>query len=83
MALTGMWILSIKFVYSHDVEWILKQKLPLGHYEDWIAWHYEKFGIFSVKSAYRLAYNLQNGTRWKAGNSHNTDNTRNIWNLIW
>jgi hypothetical protein len=51
--------------------------------DDFVAWHYEKSGFFSVKSVYRLAYNLSQGTRWKPGNSHSLDNTRNIWKMFW
>jgi hypothetical protein len=39
--------------------------------------------VFSVKSVYRLAYNLQHGVRWCAGNSENHDNSRNLWKLVW
>ncbi|KAK1645940.1 hypothetical protein QYE76_063745 [Lolium multiflorum] len=53
-----------KVCYSQDVKWILKLKLPITACEDLVAWHYEQSGVFSVKSAYRLAYNLQHGVRW-------------------
>jgi hypothetical protein len=72
-----------KVCYRYDAEWILKQKLPSNPCDDFVAWHYEKSGIFSVKSAYRLAYNLSQGTRWIPGNSHSVDNTRNVWNMFW
>jgi hypothetical protein len=48
-----------------------------------VAWHYDPSGVFSVKSAYRLAYNLKNGIRWRAGNSGEPDNSRKIWKIIW
>jgi hypothetical protein len=48
-----------------------------------VAWHYDPSGSFSVKSAYRLAYNLKNGVRWRAGNSAEPDNSRKIWKIIW
>jgi hypothetical protein len=51
--------------------------------EDVVAWHYEQSGVLFVKSAYRLAYNLQHGVRWFAGNSENHDNNRNLWKLFW
>jgi hypothetical protein len=37
-----------KVCYSHDADWILKLKLPPTPCEDFVAWHYEKSGIFSV-----------------------------------
>jgi hypothetical protein len=72
-----------KIFYMEDAEWILKQKLPRNTCHDFLAWHYEKTGEFSVKSAYRLAYNLQHGVRWKAGSSASKDNSRNVWKPIW
>jgi hypothetical protein len=69
--------------YSHDVDWILKLELPLKPGDDLIASHYEKSRIFTMKSAYRLAYNINQGTRWKARNSQNQDNSRNIWKMFW
>ena len=44
-----------------DVEEILKIK-PYSSFEDIIAWHYERSGIFSVKSAYKLALNMSTVT---------------------
>lgn len=35
----------------HDAEEILKIKVPSSGGNDFIAWHYEKHGVFSVKSA--------------------------------
>jgi hypothetical protein len=72
-----------KVCYSQDADWILKLKLPTNPCEDFIAWHYEQSRVFSVKSAYRLAYNLQHGVRWCAENSENHDNSRNLWKLVW
>jgi hypothetical protein len=71
-----------KVCYSHDADWILKLKLPPTPCEDFVAWHYEKSGVFSVKSAYRLAFNLKKGVRWIPGNSQSVDNSRNIWKLF-
>ena len=44
-----------------DVEEILKIKLYSSS-KDIIAWHYERYGIFSVKSAYKLALNMSTVT---------------------
>lgn len=72
-----------KIFYPEDACLILNVKLPDQPCQDFLAWHYERNGKFSVKSAYKLAYNLNNGVRWQAGSSHATDNSRNIWKLIW
>jgi hypothetical protein len=44
-----------RFFYPWDVDEILKTKLPVNKVPDWVAWYYEKVGIFTVRSAYRLA----------------------------
>jgi hypothetical protein len=42
-------------LYPHDVDEVLKIQ-PMQHgREDFVAWYYERSGIFMVKSAYRLA----------------------------
>jgi hypothetical protein len=41
-------------MHMHDIEEVCKLRLS-STMEDTIAWHYERSGIFSVRSAYRLA----------------------------
>ena len=50
---------------------------------DVLAWHYERNGIFAVKSAYRLAYNLKNGEGSIPKSSAAADGSRKPWKLIW
>jgi hypothetical protein len=69
--------------YPEDAECILNLKLPSQTCEDFHAWHFERNGIFSVKSTYKLAYNLNYGVRWFAGSSNARDNTRSIWKTVW
>jgi hypothetical protein len=45
-----------QFFQPWDVEEILKIKLPTAKQPDSIAWHYEKSGVFSVRSAYHFAF---------------------------
>lgn len=47
-------------LHPHDIEEIKKIRLSDRITEDYIAWHYEKSGIFTVKSAYWLAVQLDN-----------------------
>ena len=51
--------------YPFDAEAICNIKIPRENVEDCLAWNYEKTGMFTVKSAYKLAYSLksQSGTR--------------------
>jgi hypothetical protein len=39
-----------------DADAILKIRIPTIEISDQFAWHFEKSGLFSVKSAYKLAY---------------------------
>jgi hypothetical protein len=68
---------------SYDAEEILRIRLPHSREEDYIAWHFEKSGIFSVRSAYRLAL-LQNSNNFCTGQqSTNPNGDRPIWDVIW
>ena len=69
--------------YSYDAEEILKLRIPTVGEEDFIAWHYEKNGMFSVKSAYRLALNLKNNKSETGSSSDATNGERRLWNIIW
>ena len=49
---------------------------------NFIAWNYEKPGIFTVKSAYRLALDLQDSSHGE-GMSFKHAGERDLWQLIW
>ena len=55
--------------YPHDAEEILKIRIHAYGDGDFIAWHYENNGIFSVKSAYNLALKLKD-SQDKLGQYH-------------
>ena len=48
-----------RFFHHFDVEEILKIRLHTREVEDVIACHYERPGLFTVKSAYRLGVSLK------------------------
>jgi hypothetical protein len=53
---------------------------------DWTAWHYDSKGIFSVKSAYKLAVQIRDNLLQKDASSSNSDNNSNgefKWHKIW
>jgi hypothetical protein len=71
-----------RFFYPWDVVEILKIKLPENKTPDLIAWHYEKTGLFSVRSAHRLA--LTRATDLDAmGSSSDPRGERAIWKKTW
>ena len=81
---TNTWNESLirNIFYPEDVDVILSIKMPAQAQDDFIAWHYDRSGIFSVRSAYRAAYMIKHGTRWLAGCSSRDVDNRTIWNNI-
>jgi hypothetical protein len=69
--------------YDHDVQAILKIQIPQHDQRDRLAWLHEKNGNFSVRSAYRLAYNLKHKNRDIGSSSSKPNGERSIWNTIW
>jgi hypothetical protein len=68
---------------DHDVNTILCIQLPAHSVSDRVAWHYETNGVFSVRSAYKLALQLKHQNRDSDSNSANADGNRPLWNCIW
>ena len=68
--------------YSHDAEEILS--LPIQSVGDsgFVAWHFEKNGLFLVKSAYMLALNLKQNEEDEGQYSGAVLGKRKIWDLI-
>jgi hypothetical protein len=83
--ISGTWNHDLvqKIFYQQDADTILQLNAPERHGTDSVAWQYESNGLFSVKSAYKLAYSLKNNTQSKPGSSATGDNNRTLWNLIW
>jgi hypothetical protein len=42
-------------LYPHDADEVLKIRMTETDNDDFIAWHYEKSEVFSMRSAYRPA----------------------------
>jgi hypothetical protein len=53
----------------HDVQEVRKIHLSDRIMKDTIAWNYERTGIFSVSSAYKLALQIENEEKWNEGSS--------------
>ena len=65
------------------MEEILNLRLPGKDEEDMIAWHYEKTGIFSVRSAYHLGVARKEMEMGQVSSSSNTDGARPAWKKLW
>jgi hypothetical protein len=65
----------------HDAEEVLKIRLPMFDTDDFISWPGESNGIFSVRSAYRLA--LDEKLPINTNSSHSANGDRKLWRTIW
>lgn len=74
------------FFIPMDSDIIFSIPLCTSEQEDFWAWHYEKSGIFSVRSAYRmLVHNREKRTAWldhTAGRSDTKANEKE-WTDLW
>jgi hypothetical protein len=71
-----------RYFFPWDVEDILKIKLPANKRSDWVVWQYEKSGLFSVRSAYRLALERAHNLD-EVGTSALANGERGVWRKIW
>jgi hypothetical protein len=61
------------YLFPHDAKEVLKIRPTSRVEEDFIAWHYEKSGIFTVSSAYKLALQIHQADQRQVGSSMNPD----------
>ena len=74
----------IRHLFSpHDAEKILKLRILNLNEGGFIAWHHEKNGLFSVKSAYRLALNIKDSDMAPGSSSVYVNGERRLSNIIW
>jgi hypothetical protein len=71
-----------RYFYPCDASEIFKIKLLPSSTPDFVAWHYEKNGLFSVRSAYRLAVWNQYGVG-QIGSSSVSEQGRVAWKKVW
>jgi hypothetical protein len=69
--------------YEHDAQAILNINIPQTNQQDRIAWHFEKNGLFTSKSAYMLALNLKHPNNDSQGCNSSLEGEHQIWNCIW
>jgi ribonuclease HI len=71
-----------RFFHPCDVDGILKIKLSVNVCTDWISWNFGKSGLFTVRSAYRLAMRDKYELGF-IGSSAGGLGERSIWKKIW
>jgi hypothetical protein len=70
-------------LYPHDAVEVLKIRLSNRSPEDYVAWHYEMTRIFTVRSAYKLAVQLDQAEKRQTGSSKRPDGSRALCKEIW
>ena len=71
-----------QYFCHEDIGEILKIQTSHGNEEDFIAWHPDKRGLFSVKSAYRLALNMSMQAQDRGAASARPDSAQPSWRVI-
>ena len=51
--------------------------------DDVVAWHWEKLGCFSVRSAYRLGVDVRDLDSNLCSSSNRPDGLRTVWKKLW
>lgn len=66
--------------HMHDAVEILKIKPPAAEMDGFLAWHYEKSSLFTVRSAYKVALQEVATDRQAGACSSSSDGSRQLWN---
>jgi hypothetical protein len=72
-----------QYFMEEEVTEILKIRTSSRGEDDFISWHPEKLGIFTVKLAYRLGLNKQMQQRDRGASSNQPDGRRSVWKKVW
>lgn len=69
--------------WPHDAEYILNIRLPTRPAEDFVAWSYERTGVYSVRSAYRLAKDLKDVQEGGRQSTSRVQSGQPLWTAYW
>jgi hypothetical protein len=70
-------------MYPHDACEVLKIRLSRRDNEGFLAWHYEKSGLFTIRSAYKLVLQEEQSEMRQASSSAQVDGSRSLYNVVW
>jgi hypothetical protein len=65
-----------------DVQRILNIPLSRRGMEDFVSWHFNKNGIFTVKSAYDIEWEHQHGRKIRRSNLFGTSRISPVWKTL-
>jgi hypothetical protein len=68
---------------QENVDEIIKIRPSKRNENDFIAWHPEKQGLFTVRSTYRMALHDSMQRQDRGATSMRSDGARPSWNIIW
>jgi hypothetical protein len=71
------------FFDPEDAAEILRIQTSRRHENDFVAWYPEKRGIFTVSSAYMLAFDMANCDQNWGASSGRPDGVRPQWKIVW
>ena len=82
---TGFWDEELLrgILNPRDVDRILKIPLSENMQDDFVAWHMTKTHTFSVRSAYYVEWNHQNGHRLSRPDGQGTASPNPVWDIMW
>jgi hypothetical protein len=66
-----------------DADAILSIRTSRQGEDDFLAWHLEKSGIFTVKTAYRLAIENKLNSKNSNASGSSIEGSKSLWNTIW
>jgi len=69
--------------FNHEAEQVLRICIPIREMNDEIAWFYEKNGMFTVRSAYRVGVLNSVQTQNAGGTSSSRQGGRPCWDELW
>lgn len=83
--LKGCWKTQVveQLFQPQDAAQILRMPLLQPSRKDKLMWGMEGNGLFSVKSAYNLAYSLRRQPACTAETSHSERERRRVWRTVW
>ena len=69
--------------FNHEAEQVLRICIPIREMNDEIAWFYDKNGMFTVRSAYRVGVLNSVQTQNAGGTSSSRQGGRPCWDELW
>jgi hypothetical protein len=69
-------------MYDHDIDQVRKLRLS-NTPKDTVVRHYDRHGLFTVRSAYRLALQTEREEQRAIGSSSHPDGSRQLYKRIW